>query len=68
MIDKDMNKTDLRCKVHLSTSAIAKLGKNENVTTDVLACIYAVLDCDLSDIIELQLADNPLAKRLRGFN
>ena len=53
LIDKGMNKTDLRTKAHLT---MAKLGKNENVTTDILVRICAVLQCDLADIMELQPA------------
>ena len=54
LIDKDMNKTDLRFLAYLSSGTIAKLGKNENVTTDVLVRICSALECDLSDIMELQ--------------
>lgn len=54
LIDKDMNKTDLRSLAYLSSGTIAKLGKNENVTTDVLVRICSALECDLSDIMELQ--------------
>lgn len=54
LIDKRMNKTQLRSKAHLSSATMAKLGKNENVTTDVLVRICAVLECDLADIMELQ--------------
>lgn len=32
---------------------MAKLGKNENVTTDVLCRICDALHCELSDIMEL---------------
>ena len=49
-----MNKTGLRTKAHLSSGTMAKLGKNENVTTDILVRICAVLECDLADIMELQ--------------
>ena len=49
-----MNKTDLRFQAHLSSGTMAKLGKNENVTTDILVRICSVLECDLSDIMELQ--------------
>lgn len=54
LIDKDMNKTTLRSLAHLSSGTMAKLGKNENVTTDVLVRICSALECDLSDIMELQ--------------
>lgn len=37
----------------ISTTSIAKLGKNENVNTDILLKICNALDCDLQDIMEL---------------
>ena len=52
LIDKDMTKTDLRKKSGISSSSLAKLGKDENVTTTVLAKICAVLNCDVADIME----------------
>lgn len=42
LIDKVMNKTNLRTKAYLSSGTMAKLGKNENVTTDILVRICAV--------------------------
>lgn len=53
LIDKDMKKEDLRIKAGLSTNTIAKLGKNENVNTDMLVKICAALNCDISDIMEI---------------
>ena len=53
LIDKDMNKTDLRTKASLSTGTLAKLGKNENVSTDVLVRICRALNCDIGDIMEV---------------
>ena len=37
----------------ISTASIAKLGKGENITTDILVKICAALDCDVTDIMEL---------------
>lgn len=54
LIDKGLNKTELRSIAHLSSGTMAKLGKNENVTTDVLVRICAALKCDVADIMELQ--------------
>ncbi len=54
LIDKDMKKKDLREAAGISTSSMAKLGKNENVTTDVLVKICKALKCDISDIMEIQ--------------
>ena len=53
LIDRDMNKQDLRRLTGLSSSSIAKLGKNESVTTNVLLNICEKMDCDISDIMEV---------------
>ena len=53
LIDRDMTKTMLRKEAGITTSAIAKLGKNENVNTEVLVKICNTLKCDISDIMEL---------------
>lgn len=52
LIDKDMKKTDLRKLAGISSSSLAKIGKNENVTTDVLIRICEALECNLNDIAE----------------
>ncbi|MEA4804755.1 hypothetical protein SDC9_136027 [bioreactor metagenome] len=53
MLDKKMNKQDLKKATGISTASIAKLGKGENITTDVLVKICKALDCELHDIMEL---------------
>ncbi len=53
LIDRDMKKTDLRKMVGLSSSSLAKLSKDENITTDVLVRICKGLDCSLTDICEV---------------
>ena len=53
LIDKDMKKKDLRVLTGLSSSTIAKMTKNEPVSTDVLVKICAVLKCDVGDIMEV---------------
>lgn len=52
LIDKNMKK-DLRLATGMSTTALAKLGRNEYINTGILAKICEVLDCDFCDIIEL---------------
>ena len=52
LIDKNMIKKDLRIAAGLSTNVIAKLGKNENVSTEVLGKMCKVLDCEITDIME----------------
>ncbi len=53
LIDKNMKKQDLKKATGLSATSIAKIGRGENVTTDVLVRICAALDCGLEDIMEL---------------
>ena len=53
LIDSDMYQKDLRAAAGLSTNVIAKMGRNENVSTEVLVKICSVLQCDISDIMEI---------------
>lgn len=53
LIDRDMMKRDLREASGISTASMAKLGKNQNVSTDILVKICKALDCDISDICEI---------------
>ncbi|HEM3618620.1 TPA: helix-turn-helix domain-containing protein [Streptococcus suis] len=53
LIDKGINKAKLREMTKISSASIAKLGKGENVTTDILLRICEALDCDLPDIVEI---------------
>ncbi|WP_421487440.1 helix-turn-helix domain-containing protein [Limosilactobacillus fermentum] len=54
LIDRGMKKKDLREKSGISSASIAKLGKNENMTTDVLLKICITLRCDIIDIMEIR--------------
>lgn len=53
LIDKGINKTELRIKAGISTGALAKLGKNEHVNTEILAKICNVLNCGIADIMDI---------------
>lgn len=53
LIDREMMKKDLLESSKISTVFMAKLGKNQNVTTDVLLKICTALHCDISDIMEV---------------
>ena len=53
LAESEMKKTDLRLASGISTNALAKLGKNESVSIDVLEKICHVLNCDFGDIMEL---------------
>jgi len=49
-----MNKSDLRKVSGISAASVAKLSKGENIQTDVLVKICSALDCDTSDIMEIE--------------
>ncbi|MBQ2875791.1 MAG: helix-turn-helix transcriptional regulator [Clostridia bacterium] len=57
LIDKNMKKKELGEVAGISNSLIAKLGKNENVTVDVLVRICSALDCGIEDILEINTKD-----------
>ena len=52
LIDKNMKKRDLKEKAGISSASIAKLGKGDNITTDVLLRICVAMECHLDDIME----------------
>lgn len=52
LIDKKMKKVELKCVAGISSSSLAKLGKNEPVTLEVLMKICEALDVNIGDIIE----------------
>ena len=56
LIDKDMKKGDLQKLACVSSATITKLGKNENVNTEILQKICVALHCDISDIMEMTSA------------
>lgn len=60
-----MMKKDLINASGITTNAMAKLGKNQCVTTDVLCKICNALDCDISDIMEM-IKDNGESKTIEG--
>jgi len=53
LIDKNMTKTQLIKAAKISTNAMAKLGKNQDVRVEVLVKICRALDCTMDDIVEI---------------
>ena len=51
LIDKKMNRSQLREIAHISTNAIAKLGKNETVSLETLEKICISLSCNIEDVV-----------------
>lgn len=57
MIDRKLMKKDLIAMAGISTNAMAKMGKEENVSTEVLGKICAALNCRIEDIVEFIMED-----------
>ena len=53
LIDKKMNKTQLCERAKISTNAMAKLGRNEDVRVEVLTRICLELGCSMDEIMEV---------------
>ena len=54
LIDRKLKKKDLQKMTHLSSSVIAKMGRDESVHLDTIVKICIALQCNISDIVELQ--------------
>ncbi|MCM6930975.1 helix-turn-helix transcriptional regulator [Enterococcus italicus] len=54
LIDKDMNKTQLKEAAGVSTNVIAKLGKDEPVSMESLVKIAEALKVDFGDIVNIE--------------
>ena len=52
MLDRNMKKIELRELAHLSTTTLAKLGKDESVNLEMLLRICNVLHCRIEDVVE----------------
>lgn len=52
LIDKKMNKTQLKESAGISTNVVAKLGKNESVTLESMEKICTTLQCNIGDVVE----------------
>lgn len=53
LLNKNMRKEDLRITAGLTTNMIANMGKNKGISMEMLAKICDVLQCEITDVIEL---------------
>ena len=65
LIDRDLKKKDLREMSGISPSTIAKLGRNENINTEVIIKICQALSCDICDMMEI-IENRPLDEKSIG--
>lgn len=54
LIDKRMNRTELKDKAGISFNVLAKMGKGESVSLESLHKICKTLKCDIGDIMEFE--------------
>ena len=54
LIDKKMNRTDLKNAAGISFNVLAKMGKGETVSMESMLKVCKALDCDISDVMELE--------------
>lgn len=54
LIDKKINRTDLKNMAGISFNVLAKMGRNEYISMESLCKICAALNCDLGDIVEVE--------------
>ncbi|MDD6579113.1 MAG: helix-turn-helix transcriptional regulator [Lachnospiraceae bacterium] len=67
LIDKGMKRTELRDAVEMSTNTLAKLGKNDYISLEILDRICTYLQCDIGDVMEFvppkEQSENPFGKK-----
>ena len=55
LIDKGMMKKDLMAATNITASTMAKMGKNEPVSLEILMRICKALNCNIGEIIDIIL-------------
>lgn len=56
--EKEMKRTDLKEYAGISSNTLAKMGKNEYVSMEVLERICRKFQCDIGDIVEINYEEN----------
>ena len=54
LIDKKMNRTDLKNAAGISFNVLAKMGKGEKISMESILKVCKALECDISDVMELE--------------
>ena len=62
LIDRGMNKTELKEAAGVSFNVMARMGKNQTVSMESIEKICIVLNCGISDVLEIK-SDEPESKR-----
>ena len=67
LIDKDMNKTDLRNATGISSFTIARMTRGEDVSTAILKRVCMAMKCDIGDIVEFKPDEQSFEVEARGL-
>lgn len=62
LIDKKMNRTELKDAAGISFNILAKMGRNEFVSMESLCKICATLNCNVGDIMDFLPESEELQK------
>ena len=54
LIDRNMYKKDLAAELNISSATMAKMGKKEKVSLEVLQTICEYMDCNIGDIMSFE--------------
>ncbi len=63
LIDRNMQKKDLLRDLSISSATIAKMGKGESVSLEVLERICKHLNCDIGDVVSFEIQTEGAAGR-----
>lgn len=67
LIDKDMNKTELKEKSGISFNVLAKMGKGEPISLESLEKICVALDCNIGDVVDVVNKPKHIPRTLELF-
>ena len=63
LIDKKMYKKDLTARLGISSATLAKMGKGESVSMDVLERICNYMNCNIGDIMSFEKNEENVSDR-----
>ena len=66
LIDKNMYKKDLAAELNISSATMAKMGKGENVSLEVLQKICEYMECDIGDIMSFEKDGKQIHEQIGG--
>ena len=66
LLDKKLKRTDLKSIAQISSSTLAKLGKDEYVSLESLDKICEALDCQIQDVMEFEHSSKETYRKSEG--